>query len=43
MTWDELAAKFRGNVATNADEVLDLVARLEKQPDLRAVTQPLLG
>jgi 2-methylcitrate dehydratase PrpD len=42
MTWDELAAKFLGN-APGAHNVLDTLATLEKQPDLRAVTQPLLG
>jgi hypothetical protein len=50
MSWEELAAKFGANVrgtrrfaAGAVEEVVAALATLEKQPDLRAVTEPLLG
>jgi 2-methylcitrate dehydratase PrpD len=51
MTTDELATKFRGNLAGHVssgrisgdgvDDVLARIATLEKQPDLAALTEPL--
>jgi 2-methylcitrate dehydratase PrpD len=50
MSWEELAAKFGANVrgtgrfaAGAVEQVVAALATLEKQPDLRAVTEPLLG
>jgi 2-methylcitrate dehydratase PrpD len=42
MSWEELAAKFHGNVP-GADDVPSAVAALEKQPDLRPITERLRG
>lgn len=51
MSTDELATKFRGNLAAHVtsgridpdgvDDVLGRIATLEKQPDLTALTEPL--
>lgn len=48
LTWAELEAKFRANVAGRvsaeaASEVLARVVALENQPTLHALTEPLLG
>jgi len=53
MSTDELATKFRGNLAAHVaagrigsdavDDALARIATLEKQPDLTALTEPLLG
>jgi 2-methylcitrate dehydratase PrpD len=49
MSWEELAAKFRANTCAGgidedrAEDVVAALATLEKQTDLRAITEPLLG